>query len=296
MTTNPPAIDEKAREAIRMLAVTIDNVEKADGINLRCVDRLFASPAPPPPPEGARPDVARTVREAQVAGVCRICGLKDRDGPGMPFILNFGREHAHEKCLAASPPPTPDRAWEKECKWTLKKNGLYDMMSPSGKFFLGRCEADWREDMKPYDGLHGRSQHHELLVALSKAPPPPDVTDTGKEKVSAFMQNLHANTCVCGHHRACHTDDGHCTHSSMCVCQRYKHDSAAGSAPQPVTSEGKGERGKEWLPEGMESAWSAERRGCVRHPERDYIVQRDSHWRTHYEALEREMAELRSKK
>ncbi len=36
-----------------------------------------------------------TVREAQLCNVCRIC----RQGPGAPFVLNYGKEFAHPGCL-----------------------------------------------------------------------------------------------------------------------------------------------------------------------------------------------------
>lgn len=36
-----------------------------------------------------------TVREAQLCNVCRVC----RGKPGAPFLLEYGKEFAHPKCL-----------------------------------------------------------------------------------------------------------------------------------------------------------------------------------------------------
>lgn len=48
--------------------------------------------------------VGLTVGEAREKGVCRICGEKagakmNPDGTVDPFVLNFGKEYAHESCL-----------------------------------------------------------------------------------------------------------------------------------------------------------------------------------------------------
>ena len=42
---------------------------------------------------------ALTVKEAQDKRVCRFCKLEDTQGPGLPFVLNFGKEYSHKACL-----------------------------------------------------------------------------------------------------------------------------------------------------------------------------------------------------
>lgn len=42
---------------------------------------------------------ALTVEDAALLGVCRICKGSHEDGPA-PFVLNYGKEFAHERCLA----------------------------------------------------------------------------------------------------------------------------------------------------------------------------------------------------
>lgn len=41
---------------------------------------------------------ALTLEEAKERRVCRFCELGMEEGPGMPFLLNFGKEFCHKKC------------------------------------------------------------------------------------------------------------------------------------------------------------------------------------------------------
>ena len=40
-----------------------------------------------------------SVREGQLLGVCRICRKRHSAEPGNAFIMNFGEEFSHQKCL-----------------------------------------------------------------------------------------------------------------------------------------------------------------------------------------------------
>lgn len=44
-------------------------------------------------------NIRMSLKEAQERGVCRICGMPQQAGPGFPFLTDFGKEFAHEKCL-----------------------------------------------------------------------------------------------------------------------------------------------------------------------------------------------------
>lgn len=47
-----------------------------------------------------RPRLAMTVKAAQQNKCCRICcGPDSPSGPGNSFVLRYGEEYAHEKCL-----------------------------------------------------------------------------------------------------------------------------------------------------------------------------------------------------
>lgn len=40
-----------------------------------------------------------TVEEARRRGVCRICQVNNLPGPDNPFVLDLGKEYAHQQCL-----------------------------------------------------------------------------------------------------------------------------------------------------------------------------------------------------
>lgn len=46
-----------------------------------------------------KPRPPYTLKQAKRMRVCRVCGDGETDGPGLPFVYNYGKEYAHQKCL-----------------------------------------------------------------------------------------------------------------------------------------------------------------------------------------------------
>jgi len=69
------------------------------GVSIHGVLALLATPGTWITPDPANP--TPKVQAARKEGVCRLCGEKPGDGPGMPFVFNCGEEYAHQACLEA---------------------------------------------------------------------------------------------------------------------------------------------------------------------------------------------------
>lgn len=290
--TNPPAIDEKAREAMLVQSRVIDYLrmcfpDPAKLPNWMEKETLRILSSPPPPPEGARPEPCRICGNLpdDLKGICSRCGPPKPDRSWVP--LGELREGAifetREGARAVKSEYHYSNAGAIKC--VLIESGEYAHFCQGGLF-------NDRERARK----HNATMVREIVL--------PDVTDTGKEKepkpipwpedLTTLVGKMCKVYCPawCVHQVGIVTDTTGCSVTiggdySIYSCKLL---SIEDPAPQPVTSEGKVARGKEWLPEGMGEAYRREAWS------NDSVYLRDSQWRTHYEALEREMAELRGKK
>ena len=86
-----------------------------------------------------------TVEAAQKADRCRICGMPPTACYGNTFLLHYGQEYAHQKCVEKAGPPRPVCAvcgllvpdcivWQTECAvvaqfhklWDQARSGVYE--------------------------------------------------------------------------------------------------------------------------------------------------------------------------
>src|SRR5262245_23317656 len=73
-------------------------VDKTTGRQAAALRRVLAAVDPEPTP----------LEKAQKSRTCRICGQPMSAAPGNPFVFNYGKEFAHQKCLDnESKPPAP---------------------------------------------------------------------------------------------------------------------------------------------------------------------------------------------
>ncbi len=90
-----------AERQLRICELEVDNLRKLVG-------DIHFEPKDEPKDEPER----LSVEEAKKRGVCRIC-QKDNAAhpPDNPFILAYGREYAHQKCLESIGVVVPDDMW-----------------------------------------------------------------------------------------------------------------------------------------------------------------------------------------
>lgn len=138
-----------------------------------------------------------TVHGAAEHGVCRVCGLKPEHGPGMPFVYNHVKEHAHEACLA------------QECMHA--KGGASITVSLP---------------------VNGTPEFHEALASLYEHDPLALSEYIGREHEAC----LKCDDCgTCGHARLGHDHDWKCG-ALECRCLAWTPKSAGAKLPetQPV--------------------------------------------------------------